>query len=594
MTQEKPKNIQYARILWYFRQQLKRHPLRVTAIILLIAVGNLAGAFAPFYLKSLIDLMARAPSEALILPAMTILFLYIGFRAANLVAVRTSFWNLAIIDARIMSDLRYFAFSRLIERGHSFFTNNFTGSLTQKISKFYKAFETVWDILVMQIIPLFLWIATALYMISRYSAKIAGVFALGIVVYFVFNYFFIKYKAKYDHEASEADTKTVAGISDSLSNHLTIQLFTGTSHEEAHVGGLIEEHRGKKLAQWKRHEVMFTAQAVLFTALEFFILRYSISEWQAGLLSAGTIVLFQVYIIGVVNRLFDFSQVFRRLSEAFSDAQEMVAIMDQPLEVTDTLATETMPPVRGSIEFKDASFAYHEGNNLIEGFSLSIQPGEKVALVGVSGAGKSTLFKLLLRLYDRTGGELLIDEKPIESYTQDAARAGIAFVPQEPVLFHRSLLENIRYGQRDADIESVKAAARDAECLDFIENLPHGFETLVGERGVKLSGGERQRVAIARAILKNAPILLLDEATSSLDSHSELEIQKALEHLMKDKTVIAIAHRLSTIKKMDRIIVLKQGAIIEEGTHDSLLAKKDGAYRKLWELQVGGFITDTA
>lgn len=588
-TKPKP---QYTRVVWHYWQHLKRHPVRVSVIVVSIVAANLASAISPIYLKQLVDILTSAPTVDLYAAAIGVLSTYIGIKVLQVILNRTGFWNIAYADIDIMTSLRQFGFTRLIQHSHAFFTNSFSGSLTQKISKFARSFEIIFDTIMMQIIPLILWIGISLYVVSRFSLTIAGILAAGIASFIGFNIVFVYYKLKYDRASSEADTKLTAGLADNISNHATIQLFTASKYEDGRIIDLTQKLRRAKIAQWNRGEVLFGTQAVIFVFVEYFVFKYSIAEWQLGLLTAGTIVLFQIYIIGLLNRLFEFANVFRRLSESFSDAQEMIEILDKPLEVTDTAATIETPPTIGTIEFKNTDFAYHDGQDLIGNLSLSIKKGEKVALVGVSGAGKSTLFKLLLRLYDRTGGELLIDGMPIESYTQEAMRGGIGFVPQEPSLFHRSLRENIRYGRRDATEEEVRQAAKAAECLDFIEKLPQGFDTLVGERGVKLSGGERQRVAIARAILKNAPILLLDEATSALDSHSELEIQRALERLMADKTVVAIAHRLSTIKKMDRIILLENGKIVEEGTHDSLLEKENGIYRKLWELQVGGFIAD--
>ncbi|HVU79954.1 MAG TPA: ATP-binding cassette domain-containing protein [Candidatus Paceibacterota bacterium] len=243
----------------------------------------------------------------------------------------------------------------------------------------------------------------------------------------------------------------------------------------------------------------------------------------------------------------------------------------------------------GAIEFKNIEFHFSKTASILKDFNLVISGREKVALVGPSGAGKSTITKLLLRLYDIKSGSIEIDGQNIADVTQDSLRDAIAFVPQEPILFHRTLMENIRYGRRGASDEAVIEAAKKAHCHEFISKLPQGYDTFVGERGIKLSGGERQRVAIARAILKDAPILVLDEATSSLDSESEALIQDALEVLMRGKTVIVIAHRLSTIMKMDRIVVLEGGKVVADGTHDELLAQK-GLYHKLWSIQAGGFI----
>lgn len=572
----------------YFITHLKKHPGHLVVILIGTILASISGALAPIYLKKLIDLLTSSGDQTLFAGAIIILAWYIGIKFLNFVFVRTAFWHLTLIDAKVMSSLGKFAFNRLILHSHSFFTNNFTGSLTQKISKFYRSYEAIWDIIILQVLPLVIWTSTALYVIATYSHAVAFAVAGGLVFFFIFNFIFVKYKMRFDLAASQSQTRLTAGLSDAISNHLSIQLFSGEQYETQKVNGLFDIHIKNKIAQWTRGEVLFGVQGFVFTIVEFFVLRFAIVGWQHGLVTPGMIVLFQIYVFGLINRLYDFSNVFRRMSESFSDAQEMVNILDRPIDIQNNEYAETVAPKTGSVIFDNVSFDYHEGQNLISDFSLSIKSGEKVALVGISGAGKSTLFKLLLRLYERHGGQILIDGKPIESYTQNAVRDAVSYVPQEPSLFHRTLMENIRYGHRTATDDNVKKAAESAEC-DFIEKLPHGFDTLVGERGVKLSGGERQRVAIARAILKNAPILLLDEATSALDSESEQKIQKALTHLMENKTVIAIAHRLSTIKQMDRIIVIENGKIIEEGSHDVLLSNPKSVYKKLWDLQAGGF-----
>lgn len=268
----------------------------------------------------------------------------------------------------------------------------------------------------------------------------------------------------------------------------------------------------------------------------------------------------------------------------------MTEIFETPHEVKDAYNAKSLDIKEGKIEFKNVDFSYHQTRKILNKFNLTIEPNEKIALIGPSGAGKSTVILLLMRLFNLDSGKILIDGQKISDVTLESLWQQISMVPQEPILFHRSLKENIRYGKPSATDEEVIKASKLAYCHEFIKDLPDGYNTYVGERGVKLSGGERQRVAIARAILKNAPILVLDEATSSLDSESERLIQDALINLMKNKTVLVVAHRLSTISKMDRIIVIKNGRISEEGTHASLLKKKDGIYKNLWELQAGGFI----
>ncbi|OGJ12007.1 hypothetical protein A2467_01795 [Candidatus Nomurabacteria bacterium RIFOXYC2_FULL_36_8] len=269
----------------------------------------------------------------------------------------------------------------------------------------------------------------------------------------------------------------------------------------------------------------------------------------------------------------------------------MALVMEKPYDIKDEVTNE-LKNVKGEVVFDNVTYIYDKNNTKVfDNFSLTIPAGQKLAIVGTSGAGKSTFVNLLMRLFNLTSGKILIDGVDISTISQKNLREEIGFVPQDPALFHRTLLENIRYGRRDATDEEVKEASRLANCDKFIDRLPLGYETYVGERGIKLSGGERQRVAIARAILKDAPILVLDEATSALDSESEMLIQEALQNLIKNKTTIVIAHRLSTVRAMDRIIVIEDGKIVEDDNHDELLNNKDGIYKKLWDIQSGGFDT---
>ncbi len=320
------------------------------------------------------------------------------------------------------------------------------------------------------------------------------------------------------------------------------------------------------------------------------IIGGSLYLWTQGQVTLGTVVLIQAYILTLIDDIWGFSRIVQAIEESYADACEMVEILETPHEVQDTQNAKELVVREGKIVFDKVTFSYNENNEALSDLNVEITPGQKVGLIGPSGAGKSTFVKLLLRFFDVTTGAIQIDNQDIREVTQDSLHNAIGFVPQDPALFHRSLMDNIRYGRRDASDQEVIQASMKAHAHEFISKLPEGYNTLVGERGIKLSGGERQRVAIARAILKNAPILVLDEATSALDSESERLIQDALNVLMEGKTVMVIAHRLSTIQHMDRILVIDQGKIIEDGNHKKLLRNKNSLYKKLWELQAGGFI----
>jgi ATP-binding cassette subfamily B protein len=397
---------------------------------------------------------------------------------------------------------------------------------------------------------------------------------------------------KYNVIVSEADSKATGVLSDAVGNQNTITLFTTYKKESIFFKEVTDDQSKKMRLSWNLGEIIDFVQFSFIYFVEFIVFYYAIFFWEKNAITIGTFVLIQVYIIGLAQQLKRVNQIIRGIHESIADAKEMVEILETPHEIKDSPMATNLTVQKGLINFNNVTFSFNQTREVVSGLNLEIKEGEKVALVGHSGAGKTTLIRLLLRLYDLTAGSITIDGQNIAQVTQESLHKNISLVPQEPVLFHRSLMENIRYGRADATDEEVIEAAKLAHCDIFIDALPLKYETLVGERGIKLSGGERQRVAIARAILKNAPILILDEATSSLDSQSEGLIQDAFDTLMKNCTTIVIAHRLSTIRKMDRIIGLENGAVIEQGTHEELSKKENGLYANLWKLQVSGFIAE--
>lgn len=520
-----------------------------------------------------------------------ILFVFL-FNVLEWLSARVANIGMDRLQSRGSAQLKQNAFGYLIDHSYTFFANTFTGSLTQRINRYTRAYERLLDRIVWNLIPLIIRILGTIIIVSTIAPQITYVMIVWMIIFLTFNYFFAKFKLKYDIKKSEADTKTSATLSDAITNHNTIQLFTGQKAESKTFKNVTNAQSAITLFIANLDNIMETTQSFFMIAMEFVIFYFSINLWASGEISLGTFVLFQSYVLGLGYRLWDFSRIVRDFYEGFADAKEMVEIMKLPHEIKDMPKAKDLEMEKGEVEFKDVIFSFNENRQVLNGINLTINGGEKVALIGPSGAGKSTFVRLLLRLYEVSGGAILVDGQDIKAVTQESLHENISLVPQDPILFHRTLMENIRYGRKDAKDEEVIEAARQAHCDEFIDTLPKKYETFVGERGIKLSGGERQRVAIARAILKNAPILILDEATSSLDSHSESLIQDALEKLMKGKTVIVIAHRLSTIQKMDRIIVVKDGAIVEEGSHDALLKQDGGLYQKLWNLQAGGFIKD--
>ncbi|MEX2028311.1 MAG: ABC transporter ATP-binding protein, partial [Candidatus Curtissbacteria bacterium] len=363
----------------------------------------------------------------------------------------------------------------------------------------------------------------------------------------------------------------------------------GERKEKLGFQAVTKDEETKRRKAWYFDNFQNVIKAVMMFALQTAVLFGNLKLWYSGELTLGTFVLIQTYMVTIFLILWNLGRSLSKAVKSLTEMQEVIDIFDIVPDILDPKKPEPLKIGLGRIVFNNVSFTYQEGSDVLDDFNLDISSGERVGLVGHSGAGKSTITKLILRFADIMQGSITIDGQDIKNITQNDLRSVVSYIPQESILFHRTIGENIAYGRPSATQEEIIAAAKSAHADEFISNLPRGYDTMVGERGVKLSGGERQRVAIARAMLKNAPILVLDEATSSLDSVSEHYIQDAFNELMKGKTTIVIAHRLSTIQKMDRIIVLENGRIAEEGTHKELL-DKGGVYANLWSHQTGGFL----
>ncbi|HVZ76069.1 MAG TPA: ABC transporter ATP-binding protein [Candidatus Paceibacterota bacterium] len=572
---------------------VRRHPWLLSLVILGSVGIQAATLAAPLYLRSFFNILATTANPTRdtvhmlggVLAMLTLMYLL------EWLSRRIQGQSNNIFSAKVMEDLYSKSFEYLIAHSYNFFISNFAGSLTHKMSKYARSFETLFDSIVVQFIPTFLFVAGAVGVLF-WRNHLLGI-ALGVwaIIFIAFQIFVAHLRQHVRVERAEADTRLTGALADAVSNHSTIALFSGSRYEFKRYMGFVEAWHRATLRSWMTDDWIWAGIGLFMTAIEIGLLYGSATLWQQGLLTIGDFVLIQAYLLTTFDRLVGINRDLRRFYDAFADAGEMVEILETPHGVKDAPAAKPIVVSSGNVSFDNVEFSFNMERPILTNFTLKIPAREKVAFVGPSGAGKSTITKLLLRLYDVQGGSIEIDGQNIAEVTQDSLRESIAFVPQEPILFHRSLMENIRYGKRDATDAEVIEAAKKAHCHEFIAGLPQGYDTFVGERGVKLSGGERQRVAIARAILKDAPILVLDEATSSLDSESEALIQDALRVLMQGKTVIVIAHRLSTIMRMDRIVVLEGGKIVADGTHDELL-KEGGLYHKLWSIQAGGFIVD--
>jgi len=572
----------------YFRH-VRKYPFLLGLLFLGVVGIQVAELAGPWYLRQFFNLLAsNTPQSGTVPELLNIVMVIAAIYLASWALRRIQEWVTIFLESSVMRDLFSSTFEYLIGHSYSFFTSRFSGSLTHRVSKLVRAFEIMFDAIILQFFPTFLFVAGAVIVLFNRNHVLGAALGLWAILFVAFQFYVAKLRQPVRAARAEADTGVTAALADSISNHSTTMVFSGKKHELGLFNTAVEVWRKATLRSWIADNAIWSGIGLFMVAIEIGLLWGATIYWSRGLLMIGDFVLIQAYLLTTFDRLISINRELRRFFDAFADSSEMAYILGEPHHVADVPGAKPLVVQQGEIRFDRVNFHFREMRPVLKNFNLQIRPREKVALVGPSGAGKTTITRILLRFFDVSSGRIEIDGQDIALVTQESLRDAIAFVPQEPLLFHRSLMDNIRYGRRDATDEEVVEAAKKARCHEFIAALPDGYGTFVGERGVKLSGGERQRVAIARAILKDAPILVLDEATSSLDSESESLIQDALQILMEGKTVVVIAHRLSTIMNMDRIIVLERGAIVAEGTHQELL-KLGGLYEKLWSIQAGGF-----
>jgi len=480
------------------------------------------------------------------------------------------------------------ATEHVLLHGHQYFSGRFAGAVGNKVRNVTNAVDSTIPDLLWNFLDTVVTYVVTVFLIATVDDVAAIIFVCLIFCLILINIPLGKKKSHLSRIAADVSSKYQARLIDTITNIAAVRQYTHVPKERGRLSENSAEQSVAQQKSWFYSEHTFLINNVILFVFALLMTWLLVVRWKQGLVSAGDVVLALTLYGQLTGSLMFIGQMLNRVARAYGEMREGLEDIFVPYDIVDHSKAQPLAVNGGSIVWENVTFQY-EANTVFSNFALTIPAEQRLGLVGSSGAGKSTFVSLLLREYDIPAGAIMIDGQNIASVTQDSLRTAIAVVPQEPLLFHRTVRENIAYGKLDANQHEIETAARQAFAHDFIVKLPQGYDTLVGERGIKLSGGQKQRIAIARAMLKDAPILVLDEATSALDSESEAVIQKALHTLMVGKTVIAIAHRLSTLREMDRIIVLENGRIVEDGSHEALVAY-GGIYAGLWQRQSGGFM----
>lgn len=576
----------------YFFTLLKPYKRYMVAMLFIALYWAINNSLAPYVLKMIIDkTIAFSGDKSAVLQAVApYLFLYVTLWVLVSIDMRFLNW----IHLKFFTSVRYDVvtkmFSYLSKHSHRYFQNNFAGSLSNKISDMQSSVVTILTTLD-ESLAQSLGLIAAVIMMLLVHPIFAVILAIWLAAFILIAILFFKPIQQLSNVFATSKTTLVGKMVDSISNVINIRLFSRNAYENSHIQkATLDTITKDRSMQWAvlKMRAFWDLSIIILIAINLYVLVTMYSKDQVSIGDFSFIISLS---ISIFYNLFYFASQFVVFAEELGKCRQALTIIDVPHEVVDQENAKPLQIAQGKIEFNDVTFHYENSAPIFNAMNLSIQPGEKVGLVGLSGSGKSTFVNLILRLFDIQNGQINIDGQNIKSITQDSLHENIAMIPQDITLFHRTLMENIRYGKIEANDDEVIEASKRAHCHEFISQLKEGYESLVGERGIKLSGGQRQRIAIARAMLKDAPILILDEATSALDSMTEKLIQEGLETLMKGRTTIVIAHRLSTLSEMDRILVFDKGYIIEEGSHESLI-RLNGHYAKMWHMQAGGFLPE--
>ncbi len=578
------------KFLWKYLSRLK---YLFFGVLILVSLGEVSTRVALYFGAEIVNIISEAPADeqafhqALLFASLAAVFFFgKGFLLNGMIFLEAKY--LPVYMSRIAKDL----FSYAHNHSTAFFAEEMAGNISGKIKSIIDSSYGIYYQILWGFISPLLALGTTFFFLYQINIELAFILMILNVVLIVVLWKLSLRLAPFSEKRSKAMSEANGILVDSITNASLVKNFSNYLFEKKHYFGAMKKAAYADRVENQQFGLLFLGQGMLRAGMQAAFYTLPLWYWYKGEVSIAQYVLIQSLILALSNIYNGMSMNFLHFFKNYGSIKDGLALLSKPCDVTDIPGAKDIKMNKAEICINDITYHYKDSDVLFSNFSLTINAGEKIGLVGHSGSGKSTLVKLLSRYYDLQGGQILIDGYDISKIKQDSLRHNIAMIPQDPSLFNRTIMENIRYGNLKATDEEVVDAAKKANCHDFIQVLPKGYASKVGERGVMLSGGERQRIAIARAILKNAPILILDEATSALDSESEKYIQEALKDLMQGKTVIAIAHRLSTLKEMDKIVVMDKGVIIEQGTHRSLINRK-GAYFGFYNMQAGGFLKET-
>ena len=580
-------------VVKYFIKKSKPYKRLIFLSLLWSFIIAWISIISPIYQTKLVDIVSMTWVERpeLVTMLLKLLLIILWLELANIWAWRMVWFPMVKYENEATKDIYEECFQYIHKHSYRFFSNNLSWSLIRKITKLAWSYETVIDTFIFQILHMIIFIPMTIIIVMRENIKIWLMFLGFVIVYTTLQIIFFNITKKYEIQANEENSKTTWELSDSIINNFNVLIFASLPYEFKRFRETLTLWLKIRKKHWRLWERTFFASGMTTCIFGILSIYFAIKAWWAWSIPASIIILVQLYVMRISNQLSNVRYILRSMSRALWESTEMLEILNTPHEIQD-FSNKKLKIWNWKIEFKDIVFSYNEWKKVFDKLNLNIKPWEKIAIVWASGSWKTTLIKLLFRFFDIQWWQILIDWQDISQVKQDSLRWQLSMVPQDPILFHRTIKENIAYWRSNATEKEIIAAAKMAKCHDFISNLKDWYESFVWERWIKLSWWERQRIAIARAILENKNILVMDEATSSLDSESEKYIQDAMDEVMKNKTCIVIAHRLSTIVKMDKIIVMDQWKIVEKWSHNVLIKNQNWIYHKLRSIQSWWFLTD--